>query len=447
MDGSSESPIKAFWKRHSPIKRRNKPLPAAPRKDESPTKQRAPMRAVSNNISPTKDSKAAKRNLSGFIRNKPSGSEEPAQSNKHRRIASVPSQGSRAPSVPAQDLPKPKPGLADRVHRLEAQLEAARAELAQAAASASPRKAISPRRSRPPTTRRAHSYEVYADSDRDAATRHERLLRGTHYDGLVESLLEQDYESANARAASYSTGAGTGTNRHGISESGRHSALASYGDLENNYMDDDEDETEHLKRKRSELRAAEWRRIQEKYDHSTQLQSGSSSKRTRDSITAVTDEPPARRQKQSHNVPGERLPRDKSLPQLPQQPQHSRRSASESHAPTSMELGRSVDQPIQSQPYKIEYVRTKPRTPEDEKAPIPSRTPTGRPTYDLMAAFGSNTPNARAAENVEVFGDADDEPEETVRDPPPNSPYRRASQSPSKLQTVTEEFEWDDEVF
>ena len=107
--------------------------------------------------------------------------------------------------------------------------------------------------------------------------------------------------------------------------------------------------------------------------------------------------------------------------------------------------------PIESQPYKIEYVKVRPRTPDDSApAPRAPAPPPGRPTYDLLKAFGSNTPKEKAkqSENVETFGNEDDDqPEEPASEPKSASPQRRGNISPSRLQTVQEEFEWDDEVF
>ena len=446
MDGTSGSPIKAFLRKHSPIKTRSKTQQTATRDAPSPTKERVPMRDLSTNTSPTKDGKVSKRKFSGFMRNKPTHNEEavpPVPTTKHRRISSVPGKVQRENEQPPP-LPD-NPHLSSRVQQLEAELEAARAELANSATtSSSTRKAISPRRVRPKTPRRAHSYDAHGNSDQEAAERHERLTRGTKFGGLVESLLEPDYASANARAASYSTRGGPAEIRQGGLESRRHSAMASYGDLERQCMDDEDDDAERLKRKRSELRAAEWKRIQEAYGHSPQRVLSSGTKRSRDTITTTHDEPPARRQKQTHD-----LPQDKSMPKGPQ---HTRRVASESHAPSTLELTRGSIKPIQSEPYKIEYVRTNTQTPDRPKAQAPRRTPPkGRPTYDLMKAFGSNTPkeptNGKANENVEVFKAGEDEPEEKDIEQRPNTPWRRNPPSPSRLQTVNEEFEWDDEVF
>ncbi|KAL9086641.1 MAG: hypothetical protein Q9159_004050 [Coniocarpon cinnabarinum] len=408
MDKPGHSPLKAFFKRHSPIKTRSKAIPTNARDDGSPT--RAPMRELSANVSPSKDSKVHKRKISGFMRSKPNTSDEPPLPPKHTRTSSIPSRTERVHDELVRAKQQEDPRLTDRVQLLEAELEAARAELAQANAKQSPRrKAMSPRRLRPQLAKRAHSYDVHPTQDRDDSARHERMARDNKYDGLVESLLERDYESANARAASYSVRSVTPSQAGGLAETGRRSAQASYHDLNSKPAGNTEDDAEQLKRKRSELRAAEWKRIQEAYSHNPQRSVTTGSKRGWDTSATTHDEPPARRQKQVHDPLEDQT--------LPKPARHARRSASESHAPSVLELNRDTIKPIQSQPYKIEYVRTRPHTPENARGQKASRSPPkGRPTYDLMKAFGSNTPNDSARgkvdnENIETFG-ANDEPAE-----------------------------------
>ena len=338
--------------------------------------------------------------------------------------------------------------LADRVELLEAELKAARAELASNTNGTTKQKLPSmppSTRSRPSLGRRSHSVEIHSSRDEDALVRQERLMRGHRYDGLVESLLEQDYDAANATAASFASQTGATTTRQDSRKSGRRSALASYGDMESRYMDDEENDEEHLKRKRSELRAAEWKRIQENYDSRVHQSPSGASKRGHEESNTLNDERPARRQKQSH----ESNSKDSTTTTNPR----NRRAASEGNATSDLEIKRSgvIRQvPIQTQPYKIEYVHMKSNT-NDETQPVrPAKTPPkGRPTYDLMKAFESNTPKTKSKdnENVEVFNEGENEPEEPDAEPKLTSPHRRNIPSPSRLQTVREEFEWDDEVF
>ena len=454
MEASNVSPLKAWVKRHSPIKSRNKPLPAAPKDEDagSPTKSRAPMRAISTNISPSKD-KGTKRKISGFIRGKPSTSEDapplPSQpATKHRRISSVPGKNHNVKNKIGVSIPDGNGSdkqLASRVQHLEEELKAARAELASTSTVTTNKKSSATWRHRPGPSRRAHSFEAHTDPDKDASVRHERLMKGNHYGGLVESLLERDYDAANARAASFASRDGGISPQHATLKSGRHSAMASYGEMENAYMEDD-DQEERMRRMRSELRATEWKRIQESCSPGGQRSSSGATKRGRES--SAHEEPPARRQKQSHDP--------STGTATSEGHRHSRRAASESCAPSNLEVKRSSgirQVPIDAQPYKIEYVRTttkKSEEPKGSKPPRVSRTPPkGRPTYDLMKAFGSNTPKQKPGqnENVEVFTEGEDQPDEPTADPKPASPHRRATPSPSKLQTVQEEFEWDDEVF
>lgn len=427
----SESPIKAWVRRYSPLKSRNKPLPPRPppEEDHSPGKVRAPGRPISGNVSPTKlgaegTNKTAKRKLSSLLKHKSSEPAAEAQA-LHRRAQSTP--------VPQDDRPQSAHSekhdeLTKKVSTLEAQLRAARAELATASTStANAFRRTSPWRPRPPHARRANSFQLEAYTDREIAEHQQRLLQGSRFTGVVESLLEPDYKSASTTAAAYST-RGRGSTRS-VSGSGHEQAMADYRNLEAGYMDDTEDDARRLARKRSELRAAEWMRVQEhmakeKNNYTT------GSKRIHEHGNATAEERPARRQKQSHVELQE-----KALPKFPR----SRRTVSESASSSSVKLRNGRDtSPFLTGPHpqKSHVGASRPQQPGDS---VKQGVVKGEADNDMLRH--AKQPPAKEDENVTIFaGDEDDE-----RGRP--SPPRRKGMSPLRLPAVSEEFEWDEEVF
>lgn len=424
----SESPIKAWVKRHSPLKNRNKPLPPRPiaQESSSPSKPRAPGLPISGNASPTKTNgttvKPAKRKISSLLKHK-SADEGPDSGALERHNQS------QATLVLQQDRPRssqsgkePVEELSDRVSALEAQLRTARAELANATTSTASgtSKRNAPWRLRSGHPRRASSFDSQAAKNQEIQERQQRVLQGNMFEGVVESLLAPDYKSASKTAASYSTRATRGS-RRSISGSGHEQAMADYRNLESAHMGESEDETRRLTRLRSELRAAEWMRIQE-HMAKEQEQYKTGSKRSSSDSHQGPEERPARRLKHS-----EADLKAKALPSVPR----SRRAASENDSTTLRTVDSTDTVPImqRARPQRVNYSHTRPKTPDEPRRRRSLQIEPSKPATNFQG------------ENVTVF--AADEEDEQDR----NNVLRRSAASPSRLGTVSEEYEWDEDVF
>lgn len=417
----SVSPLKTWIKRHSPIKSRNKPLPNAPLESGSPTKQRTtrvPGRAVSGNASPTKASaadrsehKPAKRKISALWKSAPS--EEAQQSpSKHRRTVSSPVKHHER-----HDPSDSKESLSDKVSVLEAQLRAAKSELAGASNTI---KHASPFKSHRSSSRQSR-HVSHGDIDYQVDARQRALQQGFHYDGVVESLLEPDYVSATRRAAEYSERGRESPTKRSASAMGYYDkAMSDYKTMEDQYLDEGEQgDALEMARRRSTLRAAEWKRMQEHMAKEKRHRAGS--KRSHDEVPAAGGERPARRQKYD-----KAMLRDKALPDIPKQDRP--KKTIQGDAARSDRPKAASSQP-ESKAHTIQYVQVRSKTPEQRPAPEEEDVE----PLDLGEAEDGN---------VEVFCDDDDE------DYAPPSPHRRPLISPSRLHTVDEEFEWnDDEIF
>lgn len=424
----SGSPIKSWIRRHSPIKSRSKPLPAAPNNhvnNGSPSRAqpRQPGRVISANASPTRPRstdpgsthKVTKRKISSLWK-APQQTPTDALKSKHRRVVSSPVNYTDERPSSSNSVES----LSERVTTLEAQLRAAKADLAQASHVI---KAASPFKARPSGVRRAQSYESTGDIDRHVEERQRSLQRGNYYDGVVESLLQQDYAAASRKSLSYST-RGSPERRSASATGYYEKAMSDYKNLEDDYVEDGESRHAlEIARRRSELRALEWRRMQ---DHMTsQGKSRVGSKRSQEDASVPRDERPARRQKHESNVA-----RDKALPEIPQR---STRAVSERNE-RGLEESQSKHHRAVSSAHTIQYVSLRRADAPESPSKSAQRSKPSQP--DIGDADNMN---------VTVYsGDDDDEAEEYA----PPSPYRRHIPSPSRLPPVSEEFEWnDDEIF
>lgn len=508
MDGH-ESPLKAWVRRHSPIKGRhnsNKPLPPAPlheqvTQDSSPCK-RVPISAISGNANAAatvNPQPKSKKRISSLLKHKSSAPASSSQSqarpvtpvarqttgrsqsaagyHEHVTRDSMPSiqrsmsQDNRIPQQTSQPRPSRMAShsptlrtLTDRVSSLESQLRAARAEIASMTQLGN---RISP------NPRRALSIEGEL-IERDVEERYARLQGRGRYDGLVECLLEPNYAAASASAS---------RSRRSASLD-RDAPYATYEAVELAYGEDEaqrrhisrlEDamaqEQRNLTRRRSEIRAASWKQVQEHMAAAETKQQPAlvslSKKRSRSQDIprsqlvideTIKDQPPPRKRKQSH---------EKELPGYP--PHERSRSASTEHGEHRFEGGIRAVAPPRQQYYTDEQAKTH-ATQAQSSSPRRGHVRTSSqtniagplstvkkvseiespPKSDLVKTSSSNR-REREEKDGEVIIDLDDamnkvrkHPEEPSKEGPP-SPWRRHVPSPSRLQTVNEEFEWNDE--
>ena len=502
MDGH-ESPLKAWVRKHSPIKSRhnsNKPLPPPPPQDQNGSPKRIPISTISGNVNngPVGAQQKTKKRISSLLKHKSSASaalpasfqsrpitpaaqpvtgrsQSAAGFHEHARKSSRPplqrslSQESRTPQSSVQRRSSRTQAhsptlrtLTDRVSSLESQLRAARAEIASVSQGSS---------TNPSSPRRALPIEGEL-LNREAEERCARLQGKGHYAGLVESLLEPTYAAASASAS-----------RRSMSVD-RESALAAYREAEWAYDEDNEEkqytrhrvESNHfgearvLARRRSEIRAASWKQVQEhmaavQNEHHHSIAS-SSKKRSRSHeiprSQLVVDEtikgqPPARRQKHSHEggLPGRtsnERERDRNSNQRQFQSDDGARATAPPRQPYyTGEQAKAHEDQLQSPSPKSGHKRR----PSEGAIPKPQFTVKAvsdvERTRTTQESKVGNAHGKEGDEKDDMMIDLDDAgdgagnlPGEGTQEGPP-SPHRRHVPSPSRLHTVDEEFEWNDE--
>lgn len=415
------SPIKSFLRKHSPIKSRNKPLPAAPRsRDGSPT--RSPLKRSDGNARPTSSQgpDKPKKRLTALFRSGEKASDVPHSGHAahHHYSRSVPVV--RSPQKMSDEQrheqqtasPPSLRRLSQKVSSLEEQLREAQHQL-NAYAKHPQASEIRVRNRNFSSRDRVSSAQGYYD-DVGGRSKLGRERSSGHLDGVVENLLQgpratptPNYSRPSQRRPNPASGRSMTRRasadvelayerflqRQEEDEAAQHRFQQEADEHDGFYLrgeqpggEDplkDEDSPGRQKRKRSELRESSWKAIQEyqstaKLSPSKGSHSGSAKgrvyKEPRRGVSE-TEERPAQRAKHGH---------DKALPPSPKtgspSPSRHRRSASQ----------------------------TENKLPEQGKSAVPC-------TIDATGG--------------------------------PPSPSRRYATSPTKLLTVQEEFEWDDEVF
>ncbi|KAI9655229.1 MAG: hypothetical protein M1831_004939 [Alyxoria varia] len=250
----------------------------SPRKQQ-PQRPQTPMTRPTSSTSHT----TTARPTSNTPTRKRSASASPTKLDTHR--VQKP-RSSKKPQSPRRNTNDHSPHglrhLSQRVTSLESELEAARAELATKGlpmlSSPSKIKHSSPSR-RATSAAAATTSAGSVDGNRmnaEVAERQARLERHGRYEGLVEALLQPDYRSASATAAS--RGGSRSASRNSTERDG---AIAAYGAVEQAYAaeqgDDDAERAKKIAKRRSEIRAASWKQIQDHVSQNSNAGSGSGS--------------------------------------------------------------------------------------------------------------------------------------------------------------------------
>lgn len=456
-----ESPIKAWVRKHSPLKTRfatNKPLPPPPPPEESPTKQRndvrhppaAPIDTVTKG--PSKFLSFLKKSTHPEHTQPVVPDEEVTPPRRKRgAFASLTSRDGlhRSPirkslrKQPSVDLNK----LSQKVSTLEAQLREARQELDTVVGS----------------VRQQDSGSTNSEKINKAVlAKQQSLTAGDRYDGLVESLLGQkspsykqhslnsstDLPRAYAEYLAVENALEAEEGRDSVASSPRHnkrkrpSAVPSLGASSPTNQSPESPPPQHLERPPT----------RRKSDHHKDLPPPPPS-----GFSAIHNTPPT-------TAPPPRLPRPSDVirkqPHLP--------------PPRADSLPRP-QQPVERQPRKApSFPSSAARQQATRTAPAPAGvlySPLAEPEHDEYTSSGSSsplTPPGMLQENMDPAASSSPFRESptpavpaaaaaaAVKMPPaqkqqqqPKSgtltPLKRHVRAPAKLSTVDEEFEWNDE--
>lgn len=408
MDNKASSPIKAWVRRHSPLKSRNKPLPLAP-PSAQPSPSRKPSRAVSgynnnnnnashSNVVLTKSVKP-KRKLSGTLKQAVSVDHFALQEHDGNIRSTSAAEIHNPYDIYVKDTISPPNihKLSERVSSLESQLNEARQEL----------KVF---RGVRPSRRRSRSHEII----QGVRERPSQELTG-RFDGLAENLLAQ-------RDVSF----GSYTSRHSADYA---KAFAQYAAAEEARMRlvNREDLTDETRKKRelSKLREASWQQIQDHVSSQGRLQDGTRSGSKRAYSEGYASRPgdvpdsgrPVNRRKTHH---------EKELPK----------------PPVDEDKTKGVPRLVRG-PGAVPV-----KTLQECRSAAPSRAVTESSTSKHKRRSSidlTKLQDSRGTKEQVVECEGKDGAEKDTNST--RSPQRRLVPSPSRLQPVSEEFEWDEDIF
>lgn len=463
-----DSPIKNFLQKYSPIKLRDKPLPAPPRPS---SRVENPLQPTSGNTSPSKSGNKDNHPKSLFrsllSRRQPHAPPSPSPPRRQRSPKRSPGgiRKSLRKRTGSQDLGR----LSKKVSALEAQLAATKKEL----------KTISTHTSRHPSRPTSVEREQILDAER--LRRQLAAVREAEHEGLAEELLQQSYRD---RHGVYRSLACKSTDDLGraIREQ---EALEEDSSSDDEVDDDSKDPPARIQQhvlheslrgnglsnaRRSSLRRKSWNHIQ------ATLASERDNDRKRRQETQEEIPPAAERKvkraRRASSFDDFAYARDKELPPIKGSPA----SFTKADAPSSS-MRRVSPPPTQAtEPNVVSALSTRPMKAAQPKShhrtrkslPNPPieilQVPKLEPPVESISAQPRKTGHRRKSSLVisqdevdDALGSSPDRPQTRGKQVGissdnwtaiPHSPERRSrGGSPSRLERVEEEYEWDEDVF
>lgn len=482
----AESPVKQWLQRHSPVKRRDKPLPIPPCSQSALSYSDRALQPTSANISPSKHQADSANNPKARLRS--FLSKDHLKADAHAPPPRHPKKVQRSPHGIRKALHRRRETrdlrtLADKVHKLEDQLRDTKREIKNFSTNTS--RQTSRRPSRPTSVER----EQLLDAER--LRRQLTAAKEDQYDVLAEHLLTQSYRDRNGNYQPLAWKSTDDLSR----------AAAEQADLEADEDPEDADDTTYdtLKRvpngarplpdpasfgtQRSKLRRHSEANIQshpitERYpDHKRRQTS------VPDSHYASTDNKPSKRSRRASSFDEFAHARDKELPLIQGSPAptleednktpatKTKGSLRRLSAPSSsIKPSRRKRKSLPNPPMEILSVpRLSPPTSKDDPGDSDSSSNQPRKSNhrrrqsqvisrtEVDEALGEQSPArpmTRGKQGDAASGSAARTSSSSnwtvhapsANDSPASSP-RRSARSPSRLDRVEEEFEWDEEVF
>jgi len=457
----ADSPLKQFIQRISPVKRRDKPLPDPPASSKHSAPQPKVLKPISSNTSPSKPTATSKTNTKSRLRSflGKRQTEKPASppSSSHRRSQAT----HRSPhgihkSIRnrhgSQDLRR----LTQKVSDLEAQLKATKREL----------KNVSTHTSRPTSVEREQILDAEKLRRQLASVRKDEK----RYDGLAEHLLSQSYRDRNGV---YRTLACKSTDDLGRAVREQEALEADSGEDEDearvvnlpgsrNSKSQDcitlvaDGDLQDQKQRRSALRRKSWNHIQTQLESERELERG----KRRVNSTREDDpagQPYAKRSRRSSSFDVSTLARDKDLPPIKDSPM----SMTQDQPDITPEPSQPVPKPIKntsahrsrkSLPNPPTEILAVPKlSPPIEAAPKQPRKGNHKRRQSIIIsrdevdeALSPERPRTRGKQISEQSVNWTTHASSTHAPP---SPGRKCAGSPSRLERVEEEYEWDEDVF
>lgn len=451
MEG--ESPLKQFIHRYSPVKRRDKPLPEPPVAQTLADTRARILRSTSGNASPSKPVAADKQDTKSRLRaifNKRPQNKALSPTSSRRR-----SQG--APKSPhgirksfrtrggSQDLRR----LNKKVSELEAQLRATKEEL----------KNKSTHTSRPTSVEREQILDAEKVRQQLASVRE----KDSRYSGLAEHLLSQSYRDRNgvhrtlACKSTDDLGRAVREQAELEADSSEDESPPSQPTIRTHHSNKSQpmlslavdEEFEEHKQRRSSLRRKSWNHIQ------TQLESERESvKRRQDASHQVdtADQPRSKRVRRASSYDTHTIALDKELPPIQESPASSTFAKFEFPGQPPEQRSKPVSTA------RMHRSRKSLPNPPTETLIVPKLSP---PTEELPKQPRKS--NHRRRQSIIISQDDVEEALSPVRPQTrgkqdlgssanwtthaPMSPGRGCGGSPSRLERVEEEYEWDEDVF